>query len=308
MLRLRFLPTTWTLILPLLCLFSAAVFAVGAVGLSNWIMGAVSLGMLGFSFALLRTRRRLAAAARAPEEETPNPTHEAARLPAVLHATEAEGLRHREGFLVLADGFAAFVPTQEWSHLAASVALGLIATRLPLSRPELAAGRQGVEGDPPLREELDRLVRERDGFWLSDAWTWTPFLGASVLLALGDHTLTVQDAPQELVARWRPAEATPDKARTVRRLILVLSGLGGGLILLGGLAWHLTGNLAFLIAGTFWGLVFLGSLVAGLILSRQAMAARRGTDSGAGPAESRTGDHPSPGSLGACPGGPHTPA
>jgi len=273
MLRLRFLPTRWTLALPLLCLFSALVFGLGAVGARNWIMGAVSLGLLTFAVLLLRTRRRLVRAARATAaDSTAEPAGRVspatdARLPAVLRATEIAGLRHREGFLVLDDGFAAFVPTSEWSHLAASVALGLVATELPLSRPELV-----LEGGPALREELERLVRERDGFGLSDAWTWTPFLGASVLMAHDDHTLTVNDAPRSLFSRWRPAERTPDKERRVRRLILVIAGVGAGLIGLGALAWRATGNANFFIAGLVWGLVLLGGVTAGWVLARRSRA------------------------------------
>lgn len=264
MLELRFLPTRWTLALPLLCLFSAAVLGAGALALPSWSLGAVSLLLLGFAAMTLRTRRRLLAAAPTPSPAA-LPAPAAQGLPVVLRASQTLGMKHRDGFLVLDAGFAAFVPTTDWSHLAVTLAVGLVATELPLSRPELV-----VEGGPQLHAELDRLVGERDGFFLTDAWQWSPFLGSQVLMTLDRSTLTVRDAPLSSFTRWPRAAASPEKARTVRKLVLVLGGLGVGLIGLGALAWHLTGNVAFFIAGTFWGLVFLIGLTGGLIVGRRS--------------------------------------
>lgn len=267
MLELRFLPTRWTLALSLLSLFSAFVFGVGALGLSSWSLGALSLLLLVFGATTLRTRRRLLAAARAPAEAAPAaPVRaDAVDLPAVLRATQTTGLKHREGFLVIDAGFAAFVPTAEWSHLAVSIAVGLVATELPLAKPELV-----VQGGPLLRAELARLVGERDGFFLSDAWQWNPFLGSQVMMILDRNTLTVRDASPALFARWSRAAGSPQKARVLRKLILVIGGLGAGLIVLGALAWHLTDDADFFIAGLVWGLVLEGALAAGLLLARRS--------------------------------------
>ena len=267
MLELRFLPTRWTLALPPLCLLSAAVFGLGAISLPSWSLGAVSLLLLVFAVVTLRTRRRLLAAAKNPADAPPSTpvTPAAPGLPAVLRATQTTGLKHRDGFLVLDAGFAAFVPTEDWSNLAVSIAVGLVATTLPLAKPELM-----VQGGPLLRAELQRLVRERDGFFLSDAWQWNPFLVSQVMMILDKNTLTVRDAPLPLFARWPRAADTPQKSRTVRKLILIIGGLGAGLIGVGALAWHLTGNADFFIAGLVWGLVLLGALTAGLILARRA--------------------------------------
>ncbi len=266
MLELRHLPTRWARALPLLSLFSAAVFGVAAVGLRSWLPGALSLLLLVFAVVTLRTRRRRLSVARSAAPAAPVPTpHDGAARPVVLRATQTLGARHRDGFLVLDAGFAAFVPTTDWSHLAVSLAVGLVATELPLSRPELV-----VEGGPFLREELDRLVRERDGFFLSDAWRWSPFLGSRVLMILDKHTLTVRDAPLTLFSRWPRAAGSPGKSRALRRLILIVGGLGLGLIGLGALAWRLTGDADFLIAGLVWGLVLLGALTGGLIDARRA--------------------------------------
>ncbi|MBU1241602.1 hypothetical protein KKD52_11590, partial [Myxococcota bacterium] len=202
MLELRFLPTRWTLALPLLCLISAAVFGVGAIGVPSWSMGAVSLLLLVFAGVTLRTRRRLLAAAKSQADAPPTApvTPADPGLPVVLRATQTTGLKHRDGFLVLDAGFAAFVPTEDWSNLAVSIAVGLVATKLPLAKPELL-----VEGGPLLRAELDRLVDERDGFFLSDAWQWNPFLVSQVMMILDKNTLTVRDAPPALFARWTRA-------------------------------------------------------------------------------------------------------
>ncbi|MBU1244799.1 hypothetical protein KKD52_11640, partial [Myxococcota bacterium] len=202
MLELRFLPTRWTLALPLLSLFSAVVFGVGAIGLPSWILGALCLLLLVFAVVTLRTRRRLLAAAQTQANAPPSTpaTPAAPGLPAVLRATQTAGLKHRDGFLVLDAGFAAFVPTEDWSNLAVSIAVGLVVTKLPLAKPELV-----VQGGPPLRVELDRLVRERDGFFLSDAWQWNPFLVSQVMMILDKNTLTVRDAPPALFARWTRA-------------------------------------------------------------------------------------------------------
>jgi len=273
MLRLRLLPTRWSLALPLLCLFSAAVFGIGAISLRSWSMGALSLLLLVFAATMLRTRRRLLRAAQAPacdktaEAQVP---HDGAELPVVLRATQTTGLRHRDGFLVIDAGFAAFVPTGDWSNLAVSVALGMVTTELPLSKPELFA-----EVGPPLRTELDRLVRERDGFWLSDAWQWNPFLGSQVLMILEKNTLTVRDATVALFSRWQRAADSQQEGRSLRKVVLVVAGFGAGLISLGGLIWGLTGNADFFIAGLVWGLVLLGGLAAGLIVARLTVIVRR---------------------------------
>jgi len=270
MLELRHLPTRWAFALPLLSLFLAVVFGVGAFGLRSWLLGALALVLLVFAVTTLRTRRRLLAAARAttttataqalaPPSETTRPT--------VLRATQTSGLRHRDGFLVIDAQFAAFVPTADWSNLAVSLAVGLVVTELPLSKPELVA-----TGGPRLRAELDRLVRERDGFFLSDAWQWNPFLGSQVMMILDRNALTVRDAPLPLFARWPRAAGSPEKSRALRKLVLVVGGLGVGLIGLGALAWALTDNADFFIAGLVWGLVLLGGLAAGLIVARRAQS------------------------------------
>ncbi len=268
MLELRHLPTRWTLALPLLSLFSAAVSGVGAFGLRSWLLGAISLLLLVFAVTTLRTRRRLLLDAQNTAHAVAVPApHEGAARPAVLRTTQTSGLKHRDGFLVVDAEFAAFVPTADWSNLAVSLTVGLLVTELPLSKPELIS-----TGGPRLREELDRLVRERDGFFLSDEWQWNPFLGSQVMMLLGQDALTVRDAPPPLFSRWPRAAGSPRKSRARRRLVLIVGGFGVGLIGLGALAWRLTDDADFFIAGLVWGLVLLGGLAGGLIASRRAQS------------------------------------
>lgn len=189
--------------------------------------------------------------------------------PAVLRATQTCGGRLREGFVVLATDVAAFIPTSGWRSVVLEVALGLVTTRIELSRAELE-----VVGSPTLAADLEELVCAREGFMLGADWTWTHLQllhHRYVMLNLDGNTLRFELPPPETLARWRKLD--PPSRRSQRIAAAGVAGVAVLCALVGTLAWQLTGEADYLVAGLSFAGLFV--LVLAVVLYSFHQAARQ---------------------------------
>lgn len=189
------------------------------------------------------------------------------------------GVRSREGFIVVGEHAAAFVPTFPWRHLAVEILVALFSVRVKLNRFELTA-----EDSPALVDELAALVELNDGVWLDGSWVW--MRGGKVLLRSGQNeSLTLIDPlPEPRVGRWTdsPQVSSAQLKRTLTWIAAIAAATVAMLTGAGITAWRLTGEMDYLVAGlSFAGMVTV-AVVVGLVIGLKqvrAEAARRESSS-----------------------------
>ncbi|MCY1054618.1 hypothetical protein [Nannocystis sp. SCPEA4] len=251
-----------------------AMFVLGGLAAveRNWLSGTfAAIAALGVAF-LARLRLRLARQQRSEllRTATAAPTSELRAF--VTTASHSIGARARDGIVVIGQDAAAFVPTSDWHHLAVELVVGMFFQRVHLSRLEIDA-----RDTPALASELAELVRNRGGFLLDERWSWT-LRGRALWRAESKECLQLKAEPRaEGIARW-PVLATRPAAE-LRRMyvkILALGGVVSGLIAgAGAVAWQVSSNVDYLIAGTVFAVLVAGSVVAGVVLAKRTLASNR---------------------------------
>lgn len=238
----------------------------------NWLSGIfAAIAAIGVAY-LARLRLRLA------RQQRSEPLHTATAAPTselrafVTTASHSIGARARDGIVVIGQDAAAFVPTSDWHHLAVELVVGMFFQRVHLSRLEIDA-----RDTPALASELAELVRNRGGFLLDERWSWT-LRGRALWRAESKEFLQLKAEPRaEGIARW-PVLATRPAAE-LRRMyvkILAIGGVVSGLIAgAGAVAWQVSSNVDYLIAGTVFAVLVAGSVVAGVVLARRTLASNR---------------------------------
>ena len=242
----------------------------GALFVANhdWLSGAFALisGVATARLALtaLRLRRdRYVPDRRAREPESARNPREQRTF--VTHATHQLGYLTRDGYVVISGEVAGFVPTTRWRHLIPKIAIGLIASEVPLSELEL-----DVEDSPRLAGELTALIEQRDGAVLDARWSWAR-RGHSLVRDGRDH-LRLEDAPSKAwIERWPSptAAALAHRRRIGARVRLWFISIavvfaGAGLV-----SWRATSDTDFLFAGMWFAGVTLSSVVISLAVSRK---------------------------------------
>ncbi|WP_434427108.1 hypothetical protein [Nannocystis pusilla] len=222
--------------------------------------------------ALARLRLRLAER-RGPEPLEPDAgTAAPARRAFVTDASQSIGPRARDGIVVIGRDLAAFIPTSQWRQLGVELVIGLFFQRVRLSRIDIDA-----RDTPALAGELAELVRQRDGFLLDERWSQA-FGGRALWRAESEECVRLTARPPaEALARW-PALAAPPPAELRRMFIKVLAigGAAAGLIAAAGVvAWRLSSDSDYLIAGIAYAVIVGGSAVGGAVLARRMLATNR---------------------------------
>ncbi|MDC0666469.1 hypothetical protein [Nannocystis radixulma] len=240
----------------------------------NWVSGTfAAIAAIGVAY-LARLRLRLARQQRSeplqPSTATAAPTSELRAF--VTTASHTIGARARDGIVVIGQDAAAFVPTSNWHHLAVELVVGMFFQRVHLSRLEIDA-----RDTPALANELAELVRNRGGFLLDERWSWT-LRGLTLWRAESKEFLQLKAEPRaEGIARW-PVLATRPAAELQRMYvkIVAIGGVVSGLIAgAGAVAWQVSTNVDYLIAGTVFAVLVAGSVVAGVILAKRTLASNR---------------------------------
>jgi hypothetical protein len=260
--------------------WTAGVFALIAAA------GAARFAVLGVRLARARAKEPGARIpdARAvnlpPSDARPGPPPAPAALTApppassrafVTTATHAIGLRLREGYVVIGRDAAAFVPTTGYKHIAAQIALGLVATRLSLSRTELDA-----DDSPELAGELAALAGARGGFLLDERWSWARRGLALTRPDGGDYLTIDHDPPSAYIDRWASLPAAPaaELRRRIARVVRVAVAAAVLLAAAGIVTWRLTANADFLTAGlSFAGMIIIPTVI-GVVLAGKHLRKR----------------------------------
>lgn len=228
-----------------------------------------ALAVLAAIAAAHWTRLRLRIARQTPRAPLPSD----ALRSFVTGAGNSVGPRARDGFVVIGQDVAAFVPTSPWRHLGAELLAGLLVQRMQLSRHVLDA-----RDTPALASELAELVRQRGGFMLDERWSWA-IRGRVLWRADGQEFLRLKAwCPAESITRWPVLAAPPAERRRREVKLLAIGGAASGLLATAGvLAWRVGSNVDYLIAGSFFAVLVGGSVVAGVLMARR-MLARSGQD------------------------------
>lgn len=270
----------------LLSLSMEAVLIALCVGRPHWALICLIAVMALWIAHLVRTwlRARRSMRMRALAQPSPAPEEQAAvpaasvdlTAPFTARATQFVGMRYREGYVVFGAEVAGFVPTDQWHHLAGEILLGLVATRVPLTRLEL-----DVQSAASLTQDLARLVDQRDGFLMDSGWEWIPGGPLSLkgaMLKQGRDTLVVEDTPPEAAMhRWKRATPQEDSKgqTTLRRLLLGMASVALLCAAAGMIAWRLTGNTDYLVAGLSWSGLIGGSTLVGVIFGKRLAKQRK---------------------------------
>jgi hypothetical protein len=172
---------------------------------------------------------------------------------------------------VIGQDVAAFVPTGEWQHIAAELAVGLFVQRMPLTHVHVDA-----DDTPALAGELAEMVGRRDGFLIDTNWSWTR-KGRALARTASQESLTIdRRSPDAIVARWPVLPAPP--AAEQRRMYVRILAIGGAVTGLfagaGVLTWQLTDETDYLVAGLSYAALIGGSVVGGVIVARKRLRAR----------------------------------
>ena len=250
----------------------------------DWLAGAFAIVAAVGAVRLGTLRFRLRGAPRDPAARLAAGSDDATEDPAAARgeSTGAEpafvtgarhvlGARSREGYVVIGRDAAGFVPTAQWRHIAAEIGLGLIATRVDLSRIALDA-----DDEPALGPKLAAMIEHRDGLILDERWAWARPVRALVRTETGDTLTLDRDPPATCLARWATLSPAP-AAQTRRTVVRIAVGAGAIVAVLGGAgvaAWRVTDNVDFLIAGLSFAGLIAGSVITGLVIGSKRLAGR----------------------------------
>jgi hypothetical protein len=173
------------------------------------------------------------------------------------------GPRFRDGYVVIGAEIAGFVPTSDWRHLAAEVAIGLVASPLTLADSELDAA-----DSPALASELAALVERRGGFLVDGEWSWAQ-RGEALARTIDDVEQRIaldDDPPAAYVARWSVrAPISRARQRRLRQRAVSIAGTVTAVIAGAGVVgWRATGNSDFVVAGLVWAGLIAGGVGLGL--------------------------------------------
>ncbi len=235
-------------------------------------LAALSLLRLGWTVVRVRGQARMAAEAStacAPNATTSlGPTDQGSAPAFVCRARQGVGTRAREGFVVISNESACFLPSEPWHNALFELALGLVVTRVNLTETSISA----IES-PALSEEISQAVRVRDGLFLDSSWAW---IGGRTWLsqASSKTLLTLRDpVPAALAERWPRQAASPEKLRSTKvRVLRVSLGVVATLLGTGIIAWRLTHNSDYLIAGISFASLVGISVAGGLFVASRVQS------------------------------------
>lgn len=191
------------------------------------------------------------------------------------HYTVGGGLRR--GVVVIGPSVAAFVPVGGWTHLAWETLTTPFVARFRFV--DLAIDlADGGDIDAALRDAVAR----HDGFVIDDSWTYTHAQRWLSRPGVPGIVWIERDPPASITARWKPAPApSAERYRWIRNRIAAVAGVVVVVLGLSGVvAWRLTGDVDYLVAGLVYGVLIGGSVVGGVVLAKRRLgldvAATRG--------------------------------
>ena len=255
------------------CVFSGLLFALiwatqrDAVAAAFCLVafaGAVRMGLL--------LRRRHALHARADvvaHGRTFATTRDDALFTSFAH--QMEGARLRDGIVLIGPVSAAFVPMGGWTHLAWKALAAPFIARFRFV--DLAIDFVGG-GD--VDAALQDAVLRHDGFMIDTSWTYTHSQQWLSRPGLQGIVWIERRPPSSITSRWT-ATPPPSTAmyRSVRNRVTAVGAVVAVVLGLAGVvAWRLTGDADYLLAGLIYGALIAGAVIGGVVLANR----RRATD------------------------------
>ncbi len=184
--------------------------------------------------------------------------------PFVSFAHYMVGARLRDGVVLIGPTSAAFVPMAGWTHLAWKALMAPFVARFRFV--DLAID---LVGDGDVDAALHDAVARHDGFIIDSSWTYTHSQGWLSRPGVQGIVWIERRPPDSITSRWTPAPpASAEMHRTMRNratavgaVVVVVLGLAGVV------AWRLTGDAEYLLAGLVYGALIAGAVIGGVILA-----------------------------------------
>lgn len=188
----------------------------------------------------------------------------------VSFAHYMEGARLRDGIVLIGPVSAAFVPMGGWTHLAWKALAAPFVARFRFV--DLAIDVGGGDVDAALHDAVAR----HDGFMIDTSWTYSHSQRWLSRPGLAGIVWIERRPPESITSRWTPMP--PPSAAVYRSMRNRVTAVGAVVVVLLGLAgvvaWRLTGDADYLLAGLVYGALIAGAVIGGLVLADR----RRATD------------------------------
>jgi hypothetical protein len=228
------------------------------------LAGAVRMGLL------LRRRHRLQARADVVAHGRTFATTLGDAL-VISFAHSMEGARLREGIVLIGPVSAAFVPMGGWTHLTWKVLAAPFVARFRFV--DLAID---LVGGGDVDAALQDAVARHDGFLIDTSWTYTHSQRWLSRPGLQGIVWIERRLPDSITSRWTPTPP-PSAAmyRSIRNRVTAIGVVVAVVLGLAGVvAWRLTGDAEYLLAGLIYGALIAGAVIGGVVLANR----RRATD------------------------------
>jgi hypothetical protein len=179
------------------------------------------------------------------------------------------GGRLRHGVVLIGPVSAAFVPVGAWTHVAWEAVKAPFVARFRFVDLAIDLANTG-DVDAALHDAVAR----HDGFIIDSSWTYTHSQRWLSRPGVQGIVWIERRPPESITSRWAPAPPPSaeryrwirNRIATVAAVVVVVLGLGGVV------AWRLTGDADYLIAGLAYGLLLAGSVIGGVVLAKRRLA------------------------------------
>jgi hypothetical protein len=178
------------------------------------------------------------------------------------------GARIRPGLVLISPSSAAFVPVGAWTHLALEAVVTVFAARFRFVDLALYVSTGG-----DLELALRDAVRRHGGFMIDGTWTYTP---SQRWLSRPDGEGLVwieRRPPASFTSRWAATELrSAAEFRAIRNRIAGVAGIVVAVLALAGVvAWRVTGDADYLIAGIAYAALVGAAVVAALVVAERRL-------------------------------------
>jgi hypothetical protein len=176
------------------------------------------------------------------------------------------GGRLRRGVVLIGPSVGAFVPVEGWTHIAWEAAKAPFFARFRFV--DLAIDVADIDA------ALHDAVARHDGFIIDATWTYTHSQRWLSQPGAPGIVWIERAPPASITSRWAPAPPpSAEKYRWIRNRIVAVAAVVVVMLGLGGVvAWRLTGDADYLMAGLVYGLLLAGGVIGGVVLAKRRLA------------------------------------
>lgn len=178
------------------------------------------------------------------------------------------GARLRRGVVLIGPSSAAFVPVEGWTHLAWEAITTPFVARFRFVDLAIELSSSG---------DVDAVVHDavvrHDGFFIDETWTYTHSQRWLSRPGVPGIVWIERPPPESITARWTAAQPpSEERYRWLRNRIMAVAAVIMAVFGIGGVvAWRLTGEVDYLVAGLVYGLLLAGSMIGGVVVARRRL-------------------------------------